>query len=289
MNVPNKDVKNSKDLEKKVLKWIKEEGYPLELSVANAFMNYNFEISVSDYYKDYETQQIREIDITAFKYKSHERLFSQVSCCIECKSSRDKPWVIFVSQSQPHQIIQPLNLICSEAIAAFFFQKREELPLHFLSPNRFIKILPFTHQGHLGHSMIQAMRKNNSKDIAYEALKSAVKASIARVNMFDKAPEKGKIWPFCIAIPVIVLDGVLFECYSNGLDEELSIKKVDSGILYWKGEVSFGRNCFVYIITKEALDESISYLQSTADTMIEFITSNQDKILQIATQIDNQN
>ena len=54
--------KNS-EIEKKLKKWLNEQGYPLEMQVAESFRKAGFDVSQSDYYLDPETNILREIDV----------------------------------------------------------------------------------------------------------------------------------------------------------------------------------------------------------------------------------
>ncbi|NOH01035.1 MAG: hypothetical protein HND47_03175 [Chloroflexi bacterium] len=89
------------NLEKQILEWLKTQGYPLELEVALAFQKEGFSVFSSDWYEDYETGELREIDVTALKWSDTSKpRHLQVCYRIECKTSREKPWVVFKSDSE---------------------------------------------------------------------------------------------------------------------------------------------------------------------------------------------
>jgi hypothetical protein len=65
------------------------------------FEKYDFNVSISDYYQDYESGDYREIDVTAswssdYQFDSILRVFWRV----ECKTSKGKPWVVFLSNAR---------------------------------------------------------------------------------------------------------------------------------------------------------------------------------------------
>lgn len=55
-----------KDIEKEIRKWLKNQGYPLEMKVASQFRDAGFDVTLSNYYTDPENQANREIDVVAF-------------------------------------------------------------------------------------------------------------------------------------------------------------------------------------------------------------------------------
>ena len=53
------------NLEKNISEWLKTQGYPLEIFTAHTFQEAGFYSKLSDFYVDNETEEHREIDITA--------------------------------------------------------------------------------------------------------------------------------------------------------------------------------------------------------------------------------
>src|SRR5687767_1963194 len=81
-----------------VLDWLEKQGYPLEMHVAEEFRKAGFEVTQSEFYLDPDTNQPREVDVLATNYVEitpTERVV-RIRFVIECKRSRDKPWVMFV-------------------------------------------------------------------------------------------------------------------------------------------------------------------------------------------------
>src|SRR5687768_2918269 len=96
----------STELSNEVKKWLSKQRNPLEMEVARAFYAVGgLSVSISDIYKDFDTGEAREIDVTVCKFHRRIReLFLRVCCRIECKTSKDKPWVVFVSDVQPNAL-----------------------------------------------------------------------------------------------------------------------------------------------------------------------------------------
>src|SRR5690349_8577664 len=84
------------DLKSKVEKWINSEGLSLEYFTSLTFKKRGFRTFQSDFVDDNGTP--REIDVLAYKdYWVGSSLF-RLSCILECKWSKDKPWVVFTGE-----------------------------------------------------------------------------------------------------------------------------------------------------------------------------------------------
>src|SRR5688572_3796347 len=83
-------------LEEKVRTWLAEHGYPLEMRVARVFRSTGIAADHHRVYEDPVTSKTREIDVVG--YLDHREL--SVHLVLECKHSRDKPWVLFCSSNQ---------------------------------------------------------------------------------------------------------------------------------------------------------------------------------------------
>jgi hypothetical protein len=88
-------------LSAKLADWVRREGFPFEVKVAKAFQNAWFLVSQSNYYLDPETKKHREIEVIAMIHSCHQDVVLRVEFLIECKSSKDKPSLLFYSDSEP--------------------------------------------------------------------------------------------------------------------------------------------------------------------------------------------
>ncbi|MFQ5965502.1 MAG: hypothetical protein ACE5KZ_14595, partial [Candidatus Scalinduaceae bacterium] len=87
---------SQKDLKKKIKKWLLDQGYPLEMRVAASLRKIGFDVIQSRYFFDPEDAKLREIDVIA-SYPDFTG-FIDISFIIECKVSKEKPWLLFSSQ-----------------------------------------------------------------------------------------------------------------------------------------------------------------------------------------------
>lgn len=88
---------SNNSLKTKVEEWLEKEGYSLEFLTATVFERYGFRVLQGEHYEDNKNGIWREADVVAHRtYEVEDTLF-RVSHIVECKWSKDKPWVIFCS------------------------------------------------------------------------------------------------------------------------------------------------------------------------------------------------
>ncbi len=251
-------------LTSRLAEWLRSQGYPLEMTVAAEFQKSGFTVSLSNYYEDCDTGESREIDVTAMKLSDFERAaVLQVCWHIECKLARDKPWVVFVSGAQPGRFLL-LNALASSTYAYMIMEayKDEALRSRLLG----LPLMP----RHVGHGITQAF--TSGQDIPYKAVMSATKASLDIINQFDEMEAKptafldGQFW--CIAFPVVVIDGKLFECLADE-DGELHVVEVESSALLWKGTGRSHLPTLVQVVTKRALAQFVEQVNEATQVLID--------------------
>ncbi len=259
------------NLKQKIVEWLDNQGYPLEIEVARVFESNRFSVSVSDIYEDFESGDDREIDVRASTFSSFKfNPVLRVHWEIECKLSKDKPWIIFLSdilaQTDSHRV--PFGLIASDEYGGkltnkYFdqsFQSRIN-ELEILNPSK------------SGHSLTQAL--TSGQDVSYKAMQSCIKASF---DFVLKTPKPGAdtsaskkinsriFWS--IAFPVIVIDGKLFE-YSKDQNDQFLLEEIGYGCVEWKGNNPLNARPYVYVVTKDALGDFVKKARKLTDLLID--------------------
>ncbi len=241
-------------LQNKVGKWIKGQGYPLEMAVANALHSAGFDVSLSDLYNDPETNEQREIDVVASTrtYPKGSFVF-EMNYCIECKTSSDKPWILF-TDSPYYRFSSPADTLQSNLW-------RRLLQNDYMDKNGLegqLKNLHFFQGNFVGYGLTQAF--TSGQDVCYKAALSAVKSSESFIRHFDNSV-KSKSMSFTslyivgVAIPVIIIDCPLFVSWlsDNG---DLGVHEVDRAVVRWKRTTS-GQPCDIHLITKPAIESFV--------------------------------
>lgn len=83
----------SGDLHQRVLDWLRKTGYPLELRVGRKLQAAGWQTTYSRWYRDAVSSKDRELDVEARIARRRAGVSAVFSLCIECKTSKDKPWV----------------------------------------------------------------------------------------------------------------------------------------------------------------------------------------------------
>jgi hypothetical protein len=262
------------ELKGKILKWLDTQGYPLEMSVALEFQKAGFRVSLSDVYTDYESSSQREIDVTAIRWSDMKAPAAlEVAARIECKSSKDKPWIIFISQAQPETLL-PFEYLCSSGY-------RNYLAEFIKQPKNWdiIRSAPLLKTTLLGHGLIQAFK--DQQDLAYSASYSSVKASIYRAMQFDSPDiiraSVGNKYLAAICFPMIVIDARLFECYINEKGASI-LREVETSTLIWRNVNPIVGATTIPVATLKGLPELITNFSKTCEILINCV-DNSDEML----------
>lgn len=246
---------NQESLEHKIEDWLNKNGYPLEMQVAKAFRDNGFTVVQSDYYEDPKTDNYREIDVcaSALTLLDDKPTLMQIQYVIECKLSRDKPWVLFASEFDKGKYSQMENI--SWRIAS----ENARTMLAILAASQEIDNLTTLRIGdRIGYGITQAFKESNS-DITYKAAMGVVNACIAK-------KEKSRL-TFTVFFPAIVIDGLLFECFMDK-DSAIVLTEVEKGTLVIRNEIGGLSGVAVSVMTKAALQEfSSSAWQSSQRLM----------------------
>lgn len=212
-------------MEEQIRKWLETQGYPLEMMVARLFRANRFRIVQSEYYKDADTGAQRETDITARVDHEFDGLLVRIEFVIECKSTPEKPWVLFTGGrglADPARVAQrAASRLGSKALMQLCQRKDiQDLAL-------------FRMHEHSAYGMTQAFTTGNDVTFASAtSVSKATSAEIAEVNEYSSVAS-----PVClIVIPLIVINAELAEAY---LDDggELVVARTNSGTLTWRHQL----------------------------------------------------
>lgn len=198
---------------------IEKSGFPLELCIINICSEKNTGRMPNIYY-EYEGR-LREIDLYAFfeeiildPKKGQNLQHTSTSMIIECKKSKDKPWVFF--SSRMYQSIHVFSFIKYVSEFDSYFRQEKRYPLI----GQIYKDLDSNHYMDKGIpacvTYFEAFKDPSSSEI-YKAIESVLSFLHYRREWYlSKFKELGCFTNFLF--PVIVLDGLLFEATLNGED-----------------------------------------------------------------------
>jgi hypothetical protein len=255
-------------LNEKVKEWFDSEGYPLEFRVAQAFEEQGFVSHQGHYVTNEEEEQAREIDILAnMDADLTGGGYLRVSHVIECKWSRDKPWVVFTSprsiMAESACIAQTAGSVLGEAVMYCLAGDAALYPLEiFKDPER---------GGFSGRRAFERQEKDKY-DQFYRTVQSVVSASRAEAKSYDnpahrlgEAPHEG-----AVVFPLIAVDGQLFEAYYDPHGDAVKVSEVDRIRLFWRGARPSAQTITpVDIVTAKAIAAFARTRASEVNTLME--------------------
>ncbi|MGV9975369.1 hypothetical protein [Nocardia beijingensis] len=226
------------------------------MRTAREFHSRGIFAALGHYYVDPDTGQQRETDIMVRLNQGSGDTGVGVVLVIECKSARDKPWVLFsgdLSQRSSRSLYSALQFTCpKEAGARLRSGLKKDDPVPLLSGCE-----PF------GHSLVRAYGGN--EDVAFGAMMSAAKAAVGVRNALDTF---GMVEP-SVVIPVVLIDAPLVQCT---LDEagQPALTPIDRGTVCWryqmKSSSSMGGTDII-VVTSAALPKLVDDLITTGRSL----------------------
>lgn len=243
------------DLSTKVYEWLKKEGYPLEFEAANILQSSGFLVRQGEYVRNSDGENAREVDILASVAHAAAGEVTRVYHLIECKWSRDRPWVVFASPAgRMATSACAAQTISSSYGSALMWAKAGDGDLRsmglFNSPER---------PGFNGREAL-----GGSQDRFYNAMRSVTDLTTNLVEQYDSEnTPKGEIPKNCVvAFPIILLDGLLFEAYFCKEHQKTMIEQVKHVRCHWRGSSARQLHSTIDIVT---LDHFAVFARSRFD------------------------
>jgi hypothetical protein len=248
---------NDDELRRKVPDWLKNQGYPLEMEVARAFLKAGFRTLQSEYYEDPETKTPREIDVVADDQDEIAGCLVRLTVCTECKVSKGKPWILLTSKetslAAPARVAQRAASALGRKFLRSVAQSKayQSLRLFQLPPRP-------------AYGLMQAL--TTGSDLAYAACMSAAKATAAMLAEADTAnrPQGGVLE---IVVPAIVIDGRLFESFLKE-SGEMVVNEVSEGTLVWRNSLVRAPHTIIRVITTPYLPQFIQEVQEASSLLL---------------------
>jgi hypothetical protein len=213
----------------KVKDWLQSEGYPLEFRTAHTFQAEGIDALQGLYVRESENSPPREVDVLARMRFSADRIHFEVGIVVECKWSRDKPWVIFTASRT--------TMAASACVAQTIGSSLGEAVMHCLAASANLQSLDlFSSRERNGFGGRRAFAKEKDADHFYSTVQAVVSKASGYAYDADENRKTSEMprWGR-VAFPMIVLDGELFEAYYDPNSNDVQLKEVDSVRLHWRG------------------------------------------------------
>lgn len=270
-------------LEEKILNDLDKTGFITELEIGEELHKKGWQPSHGQSYEDLDSNISREIDIHAHRhrYSKKANLYLTLYLIIEVKKDSKRPWVVFTTKER---FLGGLGWRNAHVL------RNHRIPLEGSSSSRartllnasgVIKNNPKVNYPRVGKAYHEAFKDPGEKSKIYESLISASKATFYLRSLHDPGKEHTeerfnpkKSVEASLYLPVVVLDGNLYEVYLSNKGEKV-IEKVGCLPIQFNfsspnyGETSYDRDLefFPDIVTKENLGNYLLQLEAWFESM----------------------
>lgn len=257
----------SGDLLQRVRSDLDKQGYPLEMRTARAFEKLGWRVELGRLYTDSSTGKQRDIDVVASKSAEKDReALVTVEFVVECKQSRDKPWVGFASPVSTDRFFMFDSVVTGELSA----RTLDALIASSDSSGEFFKP-----SGLVWHGISRAFgdSKDGDPTAPYAAVRGAVSASAALAAEAEERIEKlidAKFaWP-TITVPLVVVDGPMVQYTLDGDGNDSLALVRDAWVQTHHHNSSY--LLAVRVVAFEALEEYLSDITPRVARLAEALT-----------------
>jgi hypothetical protein len=278
--------------------WVEKQGYSLEMRVAKKFRDVGFRVSQFEHYIDQESQSVRPVDVVASLTKDIDNSTVNMKIFVECKYvANNKAWAIITTSERFSKYMyfsrvlrnkHPANWKTLDTLQGRLVGRL----IQFAEGNR--QFTFFTRKT-AGYIVREAL--SDKLDYAHEAIAEISKSVeahdienekfyIQTIESFERSEDLNSLSSlglyFSIAIPMVVINGELYECSLTD-DGQIDTMKVNHGIVlvpYRRRESNLNAQVTlssVAIVTESHLDSYIIEMKNALETLL----SNDEVIREI--------
>ncbi|XVV05949.1 hypothetical protein ACQPW3_11375 [Actinosynnema sp. CA-248983] len=211
-------------------------------------------------YIDPTTGKIREIDLVGYidlGRHGEDRIATHV--IFECKHSKDKPWVVFVSPRAP---LTKIGFVRAVPVTGPLYDDYKSMVR-----DKQLQNLSFFRAPELcGFNLVRAHTEN--QDAAFHAMRGTIGAALATARDIGQYGHK-VLYP-----PVIVVDAPILQCFLPGVNEELRLTEVKwAQVLVNFGDVANDRpgHYMVHVVHIDELSKVVRDFKSDTVKLQELI------------------
>jgi hypothetical protein len=249
----------SADLSTKVRDWLVKHGLVFELTVARAFEEQGFDVDVGVYFEDQEGRETtwREVDVVAtLNRDARSPLHGQaISFVIECKQSREKPWVLVNSTTEPSS-----RSLSGRVYLEGFGATVRELEQRNAVLERSIDATPMARRA------LRALTDRGDKsDVPFAAVMSATKGAYGLAMQARKEP-------FRIFYPAVVVDTTMYAATFARDSSQPTVARVEAGgVLVTLHPVGGRRKTYVDVVPASDLVRYVTEAKAMAQALLDAV------------------
>lgn len=253
----------------KILDSVKRAGFDTELRVAAAVQNAGWQRNQNVYFIDKDENKGRELDIRAYRIfnsiDEKPEINAMLNLCIEVKKTSE-PFIFYANEStifegsRGYGIFNWSNNVNSEVL-----------------PYKDLELLrPFRLMSRVSRSY--SSFKDGKTSHIQSGVLSAFKAAIHLKDNCDEtySDRSGDI---CFFIPMVVVEGNLYECYLNDVNE-VTAEQVSELVYIQNYESSqYGRiSQSVYVVTLDGFPKIMEEFNAWGESLRSVLMHNRNKI-----------
>ncbi len=272
-----------------VREWVEKQGYSLEMRVAQKFRDGNFKVSQFEHYVDQESQSVRPVDVVAALTKNVKNSTVSLKVFVECKYvANNKAWVIITTSEKFERFVyfsrvlrnkHPANWKAIETLQGRlvgrliqFAEGKQDFDFFTRKTAGYIVREALSDKQDYAHEAIAEISKSvEAHDLENEKFYKQTLDFFEQSGNLESLSSLG-VYP-SIAIPVVVINGELYEC-SLANDGNIDTKKIEHGIVlvpYRRRESNPNAQVTlssVAIVTEAYLDTYVNELRNALETLL---------------------
>jgi hypothetical protein len=255
----------------KILEWLNKQGFPTEFQVANICDRHGFRVFQGYHVRSESPNLPREIDVLAQRDDLSDDYLIRVCHIIECKWSKDKPWVILTSPhgqlASPACIAQTIGSLLGRTI---LWTIARDPDLHTLDL--------FSTPDRPGFSGRQVFSQGN--DLFYAAMQSVVDVSMLLMAQYDEHPRRVGTLPrnAVIAFPMIVIDAQIFEAFFDEAAHNMRVEPRKRVRVHWRGARSWHLHATIDVISLDHLDDFLKTRAQEVTIVLEKLKTKRNEL-----------
>jgi hypothetical protein len=257
MSTPADGPAEKQELEN-VAEWLEKEGYRLEYLAHSAFQGTGLHAEMS-YHVNTPEGKPREIDVMASDFSNHPSSgLTEVKVLCECKYSKEKPWVLLISDLKS-DLSRDWRALPKSANTRIHGPDHLRVPLE--------QCWHFTPGHPLAHNLVQAFRKDN-RDQAFNSLQKIANAAWDCAEAPARASAASTL--HVVVIPCLIVQAKLLLARYDGDVKLFTVTEVPYGRFLWSGCRS---GTLVDVVHVSALPSYARIVKETMKTVLAVVPS----------------
>ena len=242
----------------------------MEFQATEMLLKSGFRVFQGEYAKTSDGTP-RELDVLATLTSKREDILLRVNHVIECKYSKDKPWVVFCSNSQPMMssaiAAQSIGSSLGSAIVWSIAGHKEVTSLELF-------------KNHSKSGFGGRVAFDNKRDVFYRTVQSVVQNSFSVAERYGEYPQEGILPEHGILVfPIILVEGNIFNAHYDAEKGKTVLEETNHARCHWRGSNVTSFHSTVDIVTLNSFEGFMKQRYDETCSLIKMMEDCYDRIL----------